>query len=264
MKNKSNIDLVEQQREHFNKISNQYAESRDNPNLLLLKQLIWNEFLSHHKNLALKVYDVLEPMCGMAEGHGIIKQHLKSDFRYYGFDYSESMVKQAQVVNPQLTIGLGNVLTYQAPSVECHDLIILIGGLHHVFLHTDKVLINLGKALKPTGYFISYEPTHNNWLTRRIRNRIYQENAIFDHETEQGFEFVDLETKFRNAGFKKVDQVYPGLLSYVLYYNPDAFPWLNVGGQFLVRLSFWIDRLFWRRWIGQKLTFATLTLWQRM
>jgi hypothetical protein len=46
MKNKHNIDLVEQQREHFNKISKQYAESRNNPNLLLLKQLIWSEFLS--------------------------------------------------------------------------------------------------------------------------------------------------------------------------------------------------------------------------
>jgi hypothetical protein len=174
------------------------------------------------------------------------------------------MVKQAQVLNPHLTIAVGNVLTYQSSTARRYDLIILIGGLHHVFVHTDTVLSGLAATLKSNGYFISYEPTHNNWLTRRIRNRIYQKNAIFDHETEQGFEFVDLEYKFRNAGFKKVDQVYPGLLSYVLYYNPDAFPWLNVGGQLLVRLSFWIDRLFWRTWIGKKLTFATLTLWQKI
>ena len=61
----------------------------------------------------------------------------------------------------------------------------------------------------------------------------------------------------------KVDEVYPGLLAYILYYNPDAFPALNIGGKFLVKGLFALDRLFWSGWIGRKLTFATMTIWKR-
>ena len=107
------------------------------------------------------------------------------------------------------------------------------------------------------------EPTHNNWFTRRIRQRIYKANDLFDADTEQGFEYTDLGLFFKNAGYVKVDEVYPGLLAYILYYNPDAFPGLNVGGKFLVKGLFAIDRLFWSGWIGRKLTFATMSIWKR-
>ncbi len=111
---------------------------------------------------------------------------------------------------------------------------------------------------------MSFEPTHNNWLARRIRHPIYESNDLFDADTEQGFEYSDLDLYFKNAGYEKVDEVYPGLLAYILYYNPDAFPALNnVGGKFLVKGLFALDRLFWSGWIGRKLTFATMSIWKR-
>ena len=88
-------------------------------------------------------------------------------------------------------------------------------------------------------------------------------NDLFDADTEQGFEYRDLERHFVEAGYRKVDEVFPGLLAYVLYYNPDAFPALNVGGTGLVRATFGLDRLFWTNAIGRKLSFATIGLWQR-
>ena len=69
---------------------------------------------------------------------------------------------------------------------------------------------------------------------------------------------------FKDAGYEKVDEVYPGLLAYVLYYNPDAFPALNIGGGSLVRLLFCLDRLFWTTWVGRKMSFATMSLWRRL
>ncbi len=100
-------------------------------------------------------------------------------------------------------------------------------------------------------------------MTRKVRQRIYSRNSIFDEQTEQGFELRDLDAMFRNAGLSCVDQVYPGLLSYVLYYNPDAFPFLNFGGTTMVRATFGLDRIFWKTWLAKKLSFATITLWRK-
>jgi len=254
--------LVEQQREHFNDISEKYFQARRHPNHLLLKELIWKQFLKRNSSIATKVQRVLEPMCGMAEGYEILKRHLLSDFYYYGFDYSENMVEIARNLKPELNIEWNDVTNYQAVN-DLFDLIILIGGLHHVYSRTEDVLNKLGKSLRPGGYFLSFEPTHNNWLARRVRQRVYNSNDLFDADTEQGFEHRDLDRYFKSAGYEKVDEVYPGLLAYVLYYNPDAFPFLNIGGKFLVKSLFAVDRLFWDNWIGRKLSFATLSLWVR-
>jgi SAM-dependent methyltransferase len=255
--------LIEQQREHFNDISEKYFQARKHPNHLLLKKLIWEKFLGRNLNVASEVNRVLEPMCGMAEGYEILTQNLKPNIEYHGFDYSENMVEIAQKKNPALNITWNDVTAYKK-SGDAFDFVILIGGLHHVFSRTPEVLSNLAKSVRPGGYFLSFEPTHNNFLARRVRQRVYLTNDLFDADTEQGFEYIELDRHFKEAGYEKVDEVYPGLLAYVLYYNPDAFPALNIGGGLLVRLLFSFDRLFWSNWVGRKMSFATMSLWRRL
>ena len=254
--------LVEQQREHFNEISEKYFQARKHPNHLLLKDLIWNFFLMRNTHLRSEVSRVLEPMCGMAEGYEIVYNNITHNFDYLGFDYSENMVKIARQRKPELKIEWNDVTTFHTKN-DLFDFIILIGGLHHVYSRTQDVLGNLLKSLSPNGYFLSFEPTHNNWLSRRVRQKVYESNNLFDADTEQGFEYRDLDAYFKTAGYEKIDEVYPGLLAYVLFYNPDAFPALNVGGEFLVKSLFAIDRLVWGNWLGRKLSFATMSLWKR-
>jgi SAM-dependent methyltransferase len=187
---------------------------------------------------------------------------MKSSFAYQGFDYSENMVQIARRANPDVSIDHGDVTKYR-PQGEPNDLIILIGGLHHVFSRARDVVARLAAGLRRGGYFLSFEPTHDNWVARRVRQRIYQSNAIFDADTEQGFEYRELKAHFEACGFELVDEVFPGLLAYVLYYNPDAFPLLNIGGTSVVKWSFAIDRVFWANAVGRKLSFATIGLWRR-
>ncbi len=255
-------DSVERQRKHFNEISSTYSSARANPNHLLLKELIWSSFLAPHRVPAGARVRVMEPMCGAAEGLDIFRRYIGQEVDYHGFDYSEAMVEIARRKHPGESFEWADATVYQHKGELC-DWIILIGGLHHVFAKSADVVCRLAAALRPGGHFLSFEPTQNCWLTRKARQLVYQRNGFFDAQTEQGFDLRDLDELFEQAGFEKYDQAFPGLISYVLYYNPDAFPVLNIGGRSGVRLSFAIDRLLWRTWIAKKLSFATITLWRR-
>ena len=81
-------------------------------------------------------------------------------------------------------------------------------------------------------------------MFRWVRQKIYQRNKLFDEQTEQGFRVKDLFSLFEVAGLECAEAAWPGLASYVLYYNPDAFPSLNLGGERAVRAAFALDRPF--------------------
>jgi SAM-dependent methyltransferase len=255
------MDTVEKQRKHFESISETYYHSRQEKNHLLLKELMWAFFFRDKQYLKKEGLSVLEPMCGYAQGKDLLETFLQPDLLYEGFDYSATLVDIVRQRTPAITISCGDVTTFRSP--RTFDLIILLGGLHHVYVHAGAVVGKLHQALNAAGYFISLEPTHDNILFRNIRERIYRKNPLFDDDTERAFELDELNSVFQANGFFLVDQIYPGLLSYVLYYNPDAFPKLNLGGSPVVKALFQLDSLFFRNYIGKKLSFATLSLWRK-
>jgi SAM-dependent methyltransferase len=254
-------DKTERQREHFNNIAERYYTARRHQNHLLLKDFMWQKFLSRRQELKLDGLRVLEPMCGFADGKDILEKTLGVSVDYIGFDYSESVVSTLRLNRPDLRVTQENVEVYS--SEKLFDLIILLGGLHHVPNAACQVLRNLTTNLVPGGHFINIEPTTGNFVFRKIRNIIYKRNQLFDQLTERGFEVEELFAMFRDAGLRRIDVMYPGLLSYILYYNPDAFPWLNVGGSRMVRATFCFDCLLIRTWLAKTLSFATLSLWRK-
>lgn len=254
------MSKVEQQREHFEKISEQYFSARKAPNHLRIKRYIWEYFFSRI-NLNAETYSVLEPMCGYAEGKYILEQYGHLNIQYTGFDYSRTLIDLVRKEQPELSISWQDVTALDESEFrERFDLIILIGGLHHVYEKVNLVMEKLVGTLKPGGYFINFEPTQNFFLFKLVRDRIYNKNQLFDEETEQAFNLDELNEIYTRNHLEIVEQIYPGLLSYILYYNPDAFPWLNRGGEPAVKAAFSIDKLFMKNWIGKKFSFATLTL----
>jgi len=254
------MDDIEQQRRHFESIADKYIESRNHCNHLLVKDLMWQFFL---RNKAFgETLRVLEPMCGYAEGRRILARFTGSRLEYTGFDFSDTLVTHVLAADPAADVFVQDVTRFE-PGDQRYDLIILLGGLHHVYRHAESVIGRLGSALRPGGRFISLEPTQNNALFRAVRNQIYRGNDLFDADTERAFDLHELDGMFLRNGFALEDQIYPGLLSYVLYYNPDAFPTLNIGGQALVRFLFGLDSMFFRNWLGRTFSFSTLSLWRK-
>ncbi|MEH6825882.1 MAG: methyltransferase domain-containing protein [Motiliproteus sp.] len=255
------MDKIQRQREHFNRVAGRYRSARKDTNHLLLKSLIWSDFLEPHSKLKKQGLSVLEAMCGFADGKSIIETALEISTDYSGFDYSDEVIATLKNDQPEI-----KVFHADAGSVELtkeYDLILLLGGLHHVPHIAEDVVARLAKAIKPGGYFINLEPTNGNALFSWIRRKIYQRNSLFDEKTERAFDVLELESFFTGAGLRSIDTTYPGLSAYVLYYNPDAFPWLNLGGEWMVKSAFRLDTLFSRNIVGRKLSFATLSLWQK-
>ncbi len=249
---------IEQQREHFENISEKYYNARKSSNHLYLKELMWNFFFKDKTSLKDKKPSVLEPMCGYSEGKSILERNIGVLESYEGFDYSSVLIEKVKKTNKDLNVYVQDISTFN--SKKKFDIIIIIGGLHHVPFICETVVQRLKNNLAEQGVFIVLEPTHDNIVFRKIRERIYNKNTLFDQETEKAFELKELNNLFLNNGYKLIDQIYPGLLSYILFYNPDAFPFLNIGGKTLVKLLFKMDSLFFRNYLGRKLSFATLSM----
>ena len=255
------MDMRERQRMHFNEIAERYHDARLHPNHQHLKRLIWDAALTDLSQLKNRHLKVMEAMCGFGEGHQILNT-LSNRIDYHGFDYSDEVVSFLNKEKPECKVWQADVTKIELEE-KIYDIIILIGGLHHVPFHAAESVRRLVPSLKPGGVFISLEPTHGNPITRKVRENIYHNNSLFDAETERAFGVNELCSLFESVGLKRTYISFPGLLSYVLYYNPDAFPALNRGGTWLVDLAFGLDRLFYRNFIGRWFSFATLSIWKR-
>lgn len=259
---------IDRQVAHFDTIAATYRDARQHPNHLLLKALIWASALSGNQALRGLCQDrngridVLEPMCGFADGRQILRHHTPAVLDYHGFDFSQRVIAMLRNDMPDADIWQQDVTKF-TPQPASQDIVILLGGLHHVPDAAAAVVRRLAGALRPKGLFINFEPTSGNPLFSLVRQRIYQRNALFDEVTEHDFPVAELMRMFSDAGLRLVDALHPGLLAYVLYYNPDAFPLLNRGGAGMVRASYAVDRLFQRTPIGRALSFATLSIWQQ-
>jgi SAM-dependent methyltransferase len=252
------METPDRQATHFEAIAGRYFSARRSPNHLLYKDLLWKTVFENLRPAAAGTLDVLEPMCGYAEGKTIIEWNYSASIRYEGFDTSPTLIEQVSKQCPGVGVFQADIRNF-TPEKK-YDVIILVGGLHHVYRDAAAVLSMLRGALKDDGTFINLEPTQNCFITRTARRLIYKSNSFFDPQTERAFDLAELNRLYSLSGFTVVRQVYPGLLAHVLYYNPDAFPKLNVGGPALVKLLFRFDRLFMSNAVGKLLSFATLSI----
>lgn len=254
-------DSVSRQQAHFDSIAEDYYAARRNANHRLFKDLMWHDFLAHRDDLRRDGLKVLEAMCGFGDGRKIVEKALGIEVSYTGFDFSNAVVASMRRDMPELNIHQADVTKYEAK--DQFDLVMLLGGLHHVHHAAADAVKRVAAAVRPGGYLLSFEPTDGNSLFRWVRKKIYERNSLFDEQTERSFGVDELFHLFEDAGLTRAEVAWPGLSSYVLYYNPDAFPWLNLGGERAVRILYALDRPFFRTAVGRFFSFATLSLWRQ-
>ncbi len=150
------MNKIERQKEFFNSISDEYFKARKNKNHVFYKELLWSSVLSDVREVVYKhttnKVDVLEMMCGYAEGEKIVKKYITKDYAYTGFDYSDKVIDRVKQINPELDVYIQDVTQY-APEKK-YDIIIIMGGLHHVPDSVDNVLHKIFQSLNWGGYLL--------------------------------------------------------------------------------------------------------------
>ncbi len=251
-------DDLTQQKESFNDRAENYYMSRNGDKQLLLRNLLYKELLKDI-NICKKKIMVLEPMCGYGEGKRILENLFGSAISYEGFDYSDEIVKYAAKYHRGgVNIYVQDVTTFSTD--KKYDIIIILGGLHHVPAYSAEVVRNMSGLLNKDGIFINVEPTYNNKIFKYLLAYIYKKNKNFDEKTERRFSLNELNDIYLSNGLKIKRQMYPGLLAYLLWNNPNAFPLLNKGSTRLVKIVFHLDKLFMHNRIGKWLSVATFSV----
>ena len=258
--NKSDI---EKQHQHFEEVAQKYFSARQSLRFKAIQETIWTRFFSL---VSLPVNEdrplnVLEAMCGYAEAYPLAMQHISKNLLFSGFDYSETMVSLANKRYPDINVWHQDITTFNIQNE--YDIIFLIGGLHHVYKYRHQALNNVCAALKPGGVLINFEPTHNNFLMASIRQLVYWKNSFFDEDNERAFSTHELNALARDNGLEPIAQLYPGLLAYVLWYNPDAFPLLDKGDPELVKKYCTFESALWASNVARYLSFATLSCFKK-
>lgn len=255
------MNQIEQQISNFNDRVDNYLSKKESRQRKFYISLLWklvfsyiNKNFSHKENVC-----VLEPMCGWS-AYDIVKKNISAPIQKYdAFDYSEKMVEIGKKMYPNVNFWVQDATTF-LPSDVKYDVILLIGGLHHIPGYAQTVLSNLSKCLSPDGYMVNLEPTFNNRLLSFLCNLIYKKNKNFDHETERRFSLNEINNYYTSAGLTITKQLYPGLLAYLLWYNPDIFPFLNRGSVRLVKKLFSFERKIYTSGYAKKMSVATITI----
>lgn len=255
---------IQRQQEHFNLVAEEYFRSRSSERAqficrTLLEYLVENSPL---KTMFDQDVLILDAMCGFANNLDLLRQVLPSNFTYEAFDYSDKIVEFAKSNHPEAYIYCQDIC--KLDQKDKYDIVILIGGLHHVYSNINIALNNIQNALKQSGYFINFEPTHNNIITKAIREYTYKHDDFFDETTEKDFTTDELNSLMADANLRPVFQFYPGLLAYVLWYNPDVFPKLNIGSMPFVKFYVNIEKKIWSTRFSRFFSFATYSLFQKI
>ncbi len=254
--------IAKPQQKHFDQIATEYLGSRSGEKHIAYKRQWWQyiykklvRYLPREEEVA-----CLDAMCGNAELSLFLSNKI-GEIKIDAFDYSDKMVEAAKDKargNPKISVIQKDILKLN--DKDKYDLVIIAGGLHHVPDNVELVLRSVNSALKPGGVFLNIEPTHNNVLWRIVREKLYRSNDLFDASSERAFRLGDYNALLRQQGFEIVYQNYPGLLGYVLYYNPDAFPKLSVALPISSGAFSKFDLFLGNTWIGKYFSFATWTI----
>lgn len=254
-------NTIEQQIDNFNGRVDNYLSKKTSPKRQAYISLLWKLVFSYTRRhfSAKQNVCILEPMCGWS-AYDLVSENFPGTIqRYDAFDYSEKMIHIGKSLYPDVNFWVQDATTFVSDRTE-YDIILLIGGLHHVPKYASNILDNLSKCLKNDGFMINLEPTFNNSMLSFFCNLIYRKNKNFDHETERRFSLSELNGCYTSVGLKVVKQLYPGLLAYLLWYNPDIFPFLNKGSVHIVKKLFSFERKIYSSWYAKKMSVATLTI----
>lgn len=252
---------AEKQIKHFDERADAYYKARNQDKNVYYRKLLFSYCL-RCITVEKEEIRVLEPMCGYGTGKRIVDTLFGNDrVIYEGFDASPEIINIAKEINPGVNFKVKDILDFSVE--EQYDVVVIVGGIHHVPDFAPDALKKIYNALVPGGIFINFEPTYNNSIMKLATGGIYHRISSFEEATERRFSLDELNFLYKTAGFKLKRQLYPGLLSYLLWYNPQIFKKLNVGNKKLIKKVVKKECKLYAKSIGKKMSVATFSVLEK-
>ncbi len=240
-------DQARMQRAHYDRIAENYVGSRESSTAYRTFLPVWTRrllqpWIDGTSEAERRRQVVLDPMCG----HGNLARFLldHSDHVILN-DLSGEMVER---IDADLRSRCRVLPPNDARSLPlengCADVIVVSGGLHHVYRHLTELLLEFRRILKPEGWLLFGEPSNDFMPVRVLRNTIYRLSSKFDQDHEQGFRYRALQESIEKAGFTSV-RIRPfGSIGYLLMAQVGVIPLLKrVRSPGLFRCLIGFDRL---------------------
>jgi SAM-dependent methyltransferase len=243
------------QRDHYRRILEEYELHYDDEFAQAYRRRFMYEVML--AGVDLSDTSVLEPMCGSGQATAFL---LSRGAQVTGLDISEVALRSFRQRWPTCNAVCSSILR---PPLRpgSFDVVVVIGGLHHVHPHIDQTVTAIHELLQSRGVLCFAEP-HTGSILDAARRVWYQH----DHRVfAEGEAAVDLEAlKARHATqFRFEREVYFGNLAYFLVLNSMVLripaQWKSVYAPWCMQVEAFLSRFQTRR-----LSAGVLCVWRKI
>jgi 2-polyprenyl-3-methyl-5-hydroxy-6-metoxy-1,4-benzoquinol methylase len=238
---------------HYDRLIDLYEEHATEPSTQKYRRRFIDEPLL--RGIELEGRAVLEAMCGSGHSTGLL---LERGARVTGLDVSEQAIELFRAKWPQCEAVVESILASTlAPG--SFDVVVVVGGLHHVHPHVEEAAEQIWKLLKPGGYFCFSEP-HTGSLMNFARRLWYARDPMF--ESNEAAIDVEMLRQATETKFDVVTERYYGNVAHTLVLN-----------SMVLRTPRWVKRLYaepamaaerlLNPVLGRRLSCSVLCQWRR-
>jgi SAM-dependent methyltransferase len=202
------------QADHYNRIAEMYAEHYGDR----YSQEYRVRFINRHlfEGIDLKGKTVLEAMCGSGE---TTRYMLDKGAVVVGLDVSQSEIDKFKSRWPAADGVCSSIFETNFEDAS-FDVVVVVGGLHHLHPHVSDAIVEMHRILKKDGYLCFVEP-HKGSTFDLFRQFWYKHDDLFA-ANEEAIDVKKLSEEFGDR-FAINSQIYSGNIAYLFVLNSMIF-----------------------------------------
>jgi SAM-dependent methyltransferase len=203
-------DVSTRQGAHYDGLIGLYEAHATDPGTKRYRRRFIDEPLLRGINLAGS--RVLEAMCGTGHSTGLL---LERGAAVTGLDVSKQAIQLFREKWPECDAVLASIRE-RALAPGSFDVVVTVGGLHHVHPHVHEAVESIWRLLKPGGFFCFSEP-HTGSIMDLARRRWYARDGMFE-SNEAAIDLAALK-RAHGARFHVIKETYFGNVAHTLVLN---------------------------------------------
>lgn len=202
------------QADHYDRIAVGYAEHYGDK----YSQEYRNRFINSHlfERLDLRGKVVLEAMCGSGETTAYLLNH---GAKVIGLDVSQTEIDKFKDRWPAAD-GVCSSIFETNFEDESLDIVVVVGGLHHLHPHLSDAIVEMHRILKTGGYLCFAEP-HKGSIFDTFREYWYRHDDLFA-ANEEAIDLKAMNDEFGHL-FSIENEIYSGNFGYLFVLNSMVF-----------------------------------------